>query len=229
MQSQSLTPSVIGNKIPPAICPTADQFGLLAGHAGLVATEFSYGKDEEIYGEDEPAEYIYQVVQGSVRTYKLLSDGRRQIGAFHLPGDVFGLESGSSHRLAAEAIVDTTVRLVKRRSLDQAAGTDVNVARKLWTMTAGDLRHAEDHMLLLGRKSAMERVASFLLEMDRRLAITGMMALPMCRRDIGDYLGLTLETVSRALSQLHGEGVLGFSGARQIVLRHRQRLRNMDA
>src|ERR1700726_4218247 len=114
MQSQSLTPSVIGTKIPPAICPTADQVGLLAGHAGLVATEFSYGKDEEIYGEDEPAEYIYQVVQGSVRTSKLLSDGRRQIGAFHLPGGVFGLESGSSHRLAAEGIFDTTAGLVKR-------------------------------------------------------------------------------------------------------------------
>ena len=70
----------------------------------------------------------------------------------------------------------------------------------------------------------MERVATFLLEMDRRLAVAGMMALPMCRRDIGDYLGLTLETVSRALSQLSDEGVLGFSGARQIVLRNRQRL-----
>jgi len=67
----------------------------------------------------------------------------------------------------------------------------------------------------------MERVATFLLEMDRRLAVAGMMALPMCRRDIGDYLGLTLETVSRALSQLHAQGVLGFSGARQIVLRNR--------
>ena len=107
------------------------------------------------------------------------------------------------------------MRLVKRRSLEQAAGTDVKVAQKLWTMTADDLRHAEDHMLLLGRKSAMERVANFLLEMDRRLAIAGMLALPMCRRDIGDYLGLTLETVSRALSQLHSEGVLGFSGARR--------------
>jgi CRP/FNR family nitrogen fixation transcriptional regulator len=229
MQTQSLTPSVIATKIRPAICPTEDQFGVLAGHAGLVTTEFSYGKDEEIYGEDEPAEYVYQVIQGSVRTYKLLSDGRRQIGAFLLPGDVFGLESGTHHRLAAEAVVDTIVRLVKRRSLEQAAGIDVKVAQKLWTMTAGDLRHAEDHMLLLGRKSAMERVANFLLEMDRRLAIAGMMALPMCRRDIGDYLGLTLETVSRALSQLHSEGVLGFSGARQIVLRNRQRLRNMDA
>jgi CRP/FNR family nitrogen fixation transcriptional regulator len=229
MLTQSPNTSVTGTKVVPVAYSPPDQFCALTGHAGLIATEFSYRKDEEIYGEDEPAEYVYQVIRGAVRTYKLLSDGRRQIGAFHLPGDVFGLESGTAHRLAAEAIIDTSVRLVKRRSLEQAAGTDVKVAQKLWTMTAGDLRHAEDHMLLLGRKNAMERVANFLLEMDRRLAVAGMMALPMCRRDIGDYLGLTLETVSRALSQLHGEGVLGFSGARQIVLRNRQRPRNMDA
>jgi CRP/FNR family transcriptional regulator, nitrogen fixation regulation protein len=188
----------------------------------------SQERGEEIYGEDEPSDYVYQVIRGSVRSYKLLSDGRRQVGAFYLPGDVFGLESGPVHRLTAEAIVDTTVRLVKRRSLEEAAGKAVQVARSLWSMTAGELRHAEDHMLL-GRKNAMERVASFLLEMDRRLAVTGMMALPMCRRDIGDYLGLTLETVSRALSQLQSQGVLGFSGARQIVLRNRQRLHSMDA
>jgi CRP/FNR family nitrogen fixation transcriptional regulator len=224
-ESLNTVPGTVG----PAPLPALDPFATITGHAGLIATEFSYRKDEEIYGEDEPAEYVYQVISGSVRSYKLLSDGRRQIGAFHLPGNVFGLESGTTHRLAAEAIVDTTVRLVKRRSLEQAATVDVNVARKLWAMTAGDLRHAEDHMLLLGRKTAMERVATFLLEMDRRLSVTGMMALPMCRRDIGDYLGLTLETVSRALSQLHGQGVLGFSGARQIVLRNRQHLRSMDA
>jgi CRP/FNR family nitrogen fixation transcriptional regulator len=229
MLTQSLSTPVLGTTVSHAPLPASDAFATITGHAGLIATEFSYKKDEEIYGEDEPAEYVYQVISGSVRTYKLLSDGRRQIGAFHLPGDVFGLESGTIHRLAAEAIVDTTVRLVKRRSLEQAATVDVNVARKLWAMTAGDLRHAEDHMLLLGRKTAMERVATFLLEMDRRLSVTGMMALPMCRRDIGDYLGLTLETVSRALSQLHGQGVLIFSGARQIVLRNRQRLRTMDA
>jgi CRP/FNR family transcriptional regulator, nitrogen fixation regulation protein len=229
MLTQSISTSVIAGKVGPVALPAPDQFHMIAGQAGLVATEFSYKKDEEIYGEDEPSDYVYQVIRGSVRSYKLLSDGRRQIGAFYLPGDVFGLESGPVHRLTAEAIVDTTVRLVKRRSLEQAAGITVEVARSLWSMTAGELRHAEDHMLLLGRKSAMERVASFLLEMDRRLAVTGMMALPMCRRDIGDYLGLTLETVSRALSQLHGQGVLGFSGARQIVLRNRQRLRSMDA
>src|SRR5689334_11017896 len=230
MLTPSISPSsAIGRKAAPLPCVTTDWFGVLAGHAGLVATEFTYRKDAEIYGEDEPAEYVYQIIRGAVRTYKLLSDGRRQIGAFHLPGDVFGLETGINHRLAAEAIIDTTVRLVKRSSLEQAATVDVKVARKLWSMTAGELRHAEDHMLLLGRKNAMERVANFLLEMDRRLAVTGMMALPMCRRDIGDYLGLTLETVSRALSQLHGQGVLGFSGARQIVLRNRQKLHSMDA
>jgi CRP/FNR family nitrogen fixation transcriptional regulator len=228
MLTHSLDTSIASNRAAPA-SPSPDQFCALTGHAGLVASEFSYRKDEEIYGEDEPAEYVYQIVRGAVRTYKLLSDGRRQIGAFHLPGDVFGLESGIRHRLAAEAIINTTLRLVKRRSLEQAAGSDVQVAHRLWTMTAGDLRHAEDHMLLLGRKSAMERVANFLLEMDRRLAVAGIMALPMCRRDIGDYLGLTLETISRALSQLHDEGVLGFSGARQIVLRNHQRLRRMDA
>src|SRR5262249_519888 len=158
--------------------------------------------DEEIYGEGESCEYVYQVVRGAVRTYKLLSDGRRQIGAFHLPGDVFGLDAGSTHRLTAEAIGDTTVRLMKRRSLEPPAGSNVKCAHPLWTLTATGPRHAEHQMLLPGRKTAMEKVPPFLLEMDRRLARTGMMALPMCRRDIGDYLGLTLETVSRALSQL---------------------------
>lgn len=229
MLSQSISPSIANPNPVPAGHPATDQFHSITGHAGLVASEYTYEKDEEIYGEDEPAEYVYQVISGSVRSYKLLSDGRRQINAFYLPGDIFGLESGTVHRLTAEAVGDTTVRLVKRRNLEQAAGITVQVARSLWAMTAGELRHAEDHMLLLGRKNAIERVASFLLEMDRRLSRAGMVALPMCRRDIGDYLGLTLETVSRALSQLHSEGVLGFSGARQIVLRNRQRLRTMDA
>jgi CRP/FNR family nitrogen fixation transcriptional regulator len=231
MLTQTITAPAanILNGRPTQIPPSVDQFGALAICSGVIATEFSYKKEEEIYGEDEPSEYVYQVIRGAVRTYKLLSDGRRQIGAFHLPGDVFGLDPGPAHRLTAEAITDTTVRLVKRRSLEAAAASNVQVAHNLWTMTASDLRRAEDHMLLLGRKTAMERVATFLLEMDRRLAKAGMMALPMCRRDIGDYLGLTLETVSRALSQLNDEGILVFSSARQIVLRNRQRLADMDA
>jgi CRP/FNR family nitrogen fixation transcriptional regulator len=197
---------------------------------GVVLSEFKYKRGTEIFGESEPAEYVYQVVDGAVRSYKLLSDGRRQIGAFHLIGDIFGLENGAAHRFTAEAIVDTTVRLMKRVSLAHIAETDATVARDLLNMTANNLLHAENHMLLLGRKTSLERVAAFLLEMDGRLTAAGVMALPMCRRDIADYLGLTLETVSRALSALHGQGILGFLGQtqRQIVLLDRPKLAELD-
>jgi CRP/FNR family transcriptional regulator, nitrogen fixation regulation protein len=196
----------------------------------IALSEFKYRRGAEVFGEAEPAEYVYQVTDGAVRSYKLLSDGRRQIGAFHLIGDVFGLENSGVHRFTAEAIVDTTIRLAKRVSLAHVAESDTTVARDLLNMTAINLKHAEDHMLLLGRKTSLERVAAFLLEMDHRLTAAGVMALPMCRRDIADYLGLTLETVSRALSALHDQGILGFLGQtqRQIVLLDRPKLAELD-
>jgi CRP/FNR family nitrogen fixation transcriptional regulator len=198
--------------------------------ARINLSEFKYRRGAEIYGEAEPADYIYQVANGAVRSYKLLSDGRRQIGAFHLGGDIFGLENGPAHRFTTEAITETTVRLMKRCSLEHVAEADVHVALDLLNMTTSNLEHAENHMLLLGRKTSLERVAAFLLEMDRRLSAANVMALPMCRRDIADYLGLTLETVSRALSHLHGMGILGFIGQtqRQIVLLDRHRLANVN-
>jgi CRP/FNR family transcriptional regulator, nitrogen fixation regulation protein len=198
--------------------------------AEINSSEFKYRRGGEVFGEGEPARYVYQVIDGAVRSYKLLSDGRRQIGAFHLAGDIFGLENGDLHRFTAEAIVDTTVRLVKRVSLAHVAESDAAVARDLLKMTATNLQHAENHMLLLGRKTSLERVAAFLLEMDSRLTAAGVMALPMCRRDIADYLGLTLETVSRALSTLHDMGILGFLGQtqRQIVLLDRPKLAELD-
>ncbi|MBO4223103.1 helix-turn-helix domain-containing protein [Bradyrhizobium neotropicale] len=206
-------------------------FGMAsASNPMMTLNEFTYKKGTEIYGEKEPADYVYQVKSGAVRSYKLLSDGRRQIGSFHLVGDIFGLENGSEHRFTAEAIVDTAVRLVKRRSLELVAESDAMVARNLLNMTTNNLQHAEDHMLLLGRKTSLERVVAFLLEMDKRLTAAGVLALPMCRRDIADYLGLTLETVSRALSRLHELGILGFIGnnQRQIVLLDRPQLAGLD-
>jgi CRP/FNR family transcriptional regulator, nitrogen fixation regulation protein len=196
----------------------------------FILSEFKYSRGAEIFGESEPAEYVYQVIEGAVRSYKLLSDGRRQIGAFHLVGDIFGLENGALHRFTAEAIVDTIVRLAKRESLEHVAEADALVARELLTMTTSNLQHAENHMLLLGRKTSLERVTAFLLEMDRRLSAADVMALPMSRRDIADYLGLTLETVSRALSCLHERGFLDFIGQtqRQIVLRNRSELAKLD-
>ena len=192
----------------------------LVSQAKVSSSEFKYSKGTEIFGEAEPADYIYQVIEGAVRSHKLLSDGRRQIGAFHLPGDIFGLENGDFHRFTAEAIVDTTVRLVKRQSLERVAKTDPAMVRSLLTMTTDNLQHVENHMLLLGRKNSQERVAAFLLEMNGRLTAAGVMALPMSRRDIADYLGLTLETVSRALSEFQRKGYLRFLNGmqRQIVV-----------
>src|SRR6186997_2329785 len=94
--------------------------GLDLSHAHVNLSEFRYSKGTTIFGSTEPADYVYQVVEGAVRSHKLLSDGRRQIGAFHLPGDIFGLENGDLHRFTAEAIIDTTVRFVKRLSLESA-------------------------------------------------------------------------------------------------------------
>src|SRR3954453_10004445 len=152
--------------------------------ARVAAGEFNYKKGVEIYGEKETATYVYQVTSGAVRSYKLLSDGRRQIGAFHLVGDIFGLENNEVHRFTAEAIVNTTVRLIKRRSLEMAAESDALVSRNLLSMSTSNLQHAEGRMLLLARKPSLDRLAAFLLEMDRRLSSAGIIPLPMSRRDI---------------------------------------------
>jgi CRP/FNR family nitrogen fixation transcriptional regulator len=209
---------------------TIDDFGFgSASHQTVNLMEFTYRKGTEIYGEKELAEYVYQVKRGAVRTYKLLSDGRRQIGAFHLMGDIFGLDNGEQHRFTAEAVVETTVRLIERKSLQTVAEADAMVARSLLSMTTSNLEHAENHLLLLGRKTSVERVAAFLSEMDRRRG-ANTMSLPMSRRDIADYLGLTLETVSRALSRLQRAGALTFVGKtqRELVILDWQKLRGFD-
>jgi CRP/FNR family nitrogen fixation transcriptional regulator len=175
----------------------------------LTVSNFKYGSGAEIFGESEPAEYIYQVVAGAVRTYKLLSDGRRQIGAFHLPGDIFGMENGTTHRFTAEAISATTVRLAKRKSLDDIAEGDPSILRIIRAETTRNLTHVENHLLLLGRKNSLEKVAAFLLEMRLRSPEAGVIYLPMTREDIADYLGLAVETVSRALADFRRKNILG--------------------
>ena len=169
-------------------------------HPNFSATETSYVGGQEIHGQGEWADQIYEVVRGAVRSYTVLSDGRRQIYAFHLPNDIFGWENGPTYRFTAEAIVNTTVRVVRRQILEHVATTDVLVIQSLMSMATRNLEHAESQLMLLGRKNSLEKVAAFLLEMDHRLAATGVVALPMSRRDIADFLGLTLETVSRELS-----------------------------
>jgi CRP/FNR family nitrogen fixation transcriptional regulator len=190
-------------------------------------SEFKYHRGSEIFGEAEPAHYVYRIREGAVRTHMLLSDGRRQIGAFHLPGDIFGVESGEVHRFTAEAILDTTVMIATRGSLFAGlARGDIRIAKNIRDLIARSLEHVENHLLLLGRQTALEKVAAFLVEMDRRTGRPAVVVLPMNRRDIADYLGLTLETISRALSTLRDQGILSVIGPmqREVVLHDRHRL-----
>ncbi|MEJ0097218.1 MAG: helix-turn-helix domain-containing protein [Bauldia sp.] len=201
----------------------------LAGAFEMLGAPMRFERNVEIYGEQEAAEYFYQVVKGAVRTYKVLQDGRRQIGAFHLPGDVFGLEAGDEHSFSAEAISDCTLRVARRSSIVAMAARDSDLAADLWARTADGFRWAQEHMLLLGRKNAEERVASFLLKMAGRAACSEVIELPMSRQDIADYLGLTIETVSRTLTQLENSAAIELPSSRRIVVRSRTSLQRLNA
>lgn len=193
----------------------------------MVGAVMSFGRNEEIYGDGEPADYLYKVVSGAVRRYKVLDDGRRQIGAFYLPGDMFGLEVDDEHASSTEAVSDTTVLVFKRSTVLAIANRDGNVARQLWGMTGRELNRAHEHALLL-ILSAQERVVSFLLEMADRLRSNDV-ELPMSRQDIADYLGLTIETVSRTLTQLEAAAAIAVPTARRIALGNRAALRSLEA
>jgi CRP-like cAMP-binding protein len=194
----------------------------------MIGASMSFARNAEIYGENEPADYLYQLVSGSVRTSKILNDGRRQIGAFYLPGDTFGLEVGSEHALAAEAITDAKVIVVKRSAVEALAARDSEVARQLRAVTGRELQRMQHHTLLLIR-SAKERVAGFLLEMAARVKCNDEIELPMSRQDIADYLGLTIETVSRTLRVLENSAAIALPNSRRIVLRNHSALCRLNA
>jgi CRP/FNR family nitrogen fixation transcriptional regulator len=194
----------------------------------LMGAAKSYPHNAEIYGEDEPAEYLYKVISGAVRTYKILSDGRRQIGGFYLPGDIFGLEFADEHTLSAEAIADANVLVIKRSMLTALAGHNAGVARELFALTGYEAQRMQERVLLL-IKTAQERVVGFLLEMAERVPAGNAIELPMSRQDIADYLGLTIETVSRTLTSLEGSAAIELpTSRRRIVLRNRTALSHMN-
>jgi len=209
------------------VMSTAGSHGL-DGSIEMIGAPMSFSRNAEIYGEGEPAEYLYKVVSGTVRTYKVLADGRRQIGSFYLPGDIFGLEAGDEHTFSAEAITDSKALVVKRSALEALARRDNDVARQLWNVTGRELRRVQDHILLL-IKSAQERVAGFLLEMAERRPSGNAVELPMSRQDIADYLGLTIETVSRTLTSLENAAAIELPTSRRIVLRNRSALTRLNA
>jgi CRP/FNR family transcriptional regulator, nitrogen fixation regulation protein len=188
----------------------------------------SFLRDAEIYRESSPASYLYKVITGTVRTFKALSNGRRQIRAFYLPGDIFGVETGQEHAFAAEAVTAAKLRVVERKAIVALAARDNDVARQLWSLTSRELKHSQNHVLLL-IQSAQERVAGFLLEMADRVPAGDEVELSMPRQDIADYLGLTIETVSRMMTQLEKGAAIALPTSRRVVLRNRSALNRANA
>lgn len=202
--------------------------GPLFGDAQIGGVPMNFDRNVEIYGEGENAEFVYKVLSGSVRVYKVLSDGRRQITGFYLPGDVFGIETGTDHSNSAEAIDKSMILVVRRNNVFGTAERNGEVARQLWSITAAELKRSQNHALLL-IKTAKERIAAFLLEMAERLVGKGCVELPMSRQDIADYLGLTIETVSRTLTQLSAGSTIQLLASRRIVLRNPSQLNALNA
>jgi CRP/FNR family nitrogen fixation transcriptional regulator len=205
----------------PPVVPAGKSFDLAAP-----ATAFS--RDQEVFGEGEPAIYLYKVASGCVRTYNTLSDGRRQIGAFYFPGDIFGLEGRKLHSVSAEAITRCRLQAIKLTELVSRMPRGIVLNRLLLDLTTEELQRTQSHILLL-LKSAQERVVGFLLDMEKREDSPGEIELPMPRRDIADYLGLTIETVSRTLTRLETASTISLLTSRRVVLRNRPALNRLMA
>ncbi len=190
----------------------------------------SFARGSEIYAEGSAMDHLYRVVSGAVRICKVMADGRRQIVEFSVAGDTFGLDGLATHGFSAEAITATTLVCYPRRQLEEAVRQGGQVARLVERMTLNRLVAAQNCIVMLGRKTAQERVASFLLEMCQRttLANAGVLMLPMSRYDIADHLGLTVETVSRVLGALRREGAIALADAHNLRVLDRGRLRALS-
>jgi CRP/FNR family nitrogen fixation transcriptional regulator len=221
---QPFASTALASRIPPAVA--------MRGAARVPATgaRRSFAKGDELFAEGDAVEYFYKVISGTVRTCKLLSDGRRQIDAFHLPGDVFGLESGAEHRFTAEAVEPVVVAAYKRSHFTSLLHDDPAFGEQLMASMLQSLERAHEHMVLLGRKTAQEKMATFLLDLAERLDRSDRVELPMQRTDIADHLGLTIETVSRTLTQMVRDGLIKLAAAgRTIILSDKAALQQLNA
>lgn len=202
------------------------QSGMLAALVAFerIGSRRSFQRNEEIFAEGDPADCWFKVVAGTVRLSKLMADGRRHIAEFYFAGDCFGLDNLPERRFSAEAVGDVVVMRYPRRATERLIDEDPRLARSLRDMTLQDLANAQIRMLMLGRMSAPERVATFLLDMGERRDARRSLDLPMSRNDIADYLGLTIETVCRVLSAFKRDGLIDIPNPHRIELKDREAL-----
>jgi CRP-like cAMP-binding protein len=189
-----------------------------------VATRVKVRNGAEIFAEGDEADYCYRIVSGQAMAFKLMSDGHRQVFEFLLPGDFFGYEAQADHYFTVEAVSDVVVLKYPRRAIERVLAENPTFAREIQQMTARGLHSAYQRMLLLTHKSADERVAWFLLELADRSKNADALHLPMTRTDIADYLGMVIETVSRALTRLKRCGAIAMQSVNDIHLVDRHRL-----
>ncbi len=194
-----------------------------------ISTLSHFGRNQTIFNEGDDARYSYKVVEGGVRLCKLMADGRRQIAEFMLPGDLFGFEPGNEHSLTAEALGDVVVMRCARAQMERVSEEQPVIRKQLMSLLRRELSAAQTHLVMLGRQTAKERIASFLLlHAERSDAGDGdLVELPMSRQDIADYLGLTIETVCRALSDLKRERIIGIPNRHQVAIRNLAALENI--
>ena len=188
---------------------------------------------ETIFFEGDDASYVYNLTSGVLRLSKLLPDGRRQIAGFLFPGDFLGITMEDEHAFTAEAITPSTLCQFSRARFDAFVDTHPHLERRLYAIAAQELAAARQQLVLLGRKTAAERVASFLLMLADRYEPTldalsaSEVVLPMSRSDIADYLGLRIETVSREISSLKASRLIRLTTTHNIQLLDRARLELM--
>ncbi|MDZ4778161.1 MAG: helix-turn-helix domain-containing protein [Alphaproteobacteria bacterium] len=175
-------------------------------------------REAAIFVQEDEVAHVYKVVSGAVRVTRLLTDGRRHIVAFYFAGELFGLEAGDTHQFSAEAVVASRIAFVRRSAVATEAENSDSAIWVVWRLMAKELARAQEHALVLGRLSAAEKVSAFLRDMAVRTGCNNAIDLPMSRTDIADYLGLTIETVSRTLTLMERQGAIRFSGARHIDL-----------
>ena len=196
-----------------------------------IMTSVDVPAHQPIFDEADAAEHVYNVTGGAVKIYKLLPDGRRQITGFLLPGDFLGLTHKEAYAYSAEALVPTSLCRFPRRKLEGLLDQMPKLEQRLLGMASHELAAAQDQMMLLGRKSAKERVVSFLMMMstaqERRGKPADPVGLPMNRTDIADYLGLTIETVSRTFTQLRTQKLIELMDEKQVRLLKPQALKEI--
>lgn len=180
-----------------------------------------------LFWEGEEARQIFDVLEGVLRVYRIMSDGRRAIIGFIYPGDVMGVSFQNRYLFTAEAVTEVKVRRFARGRFFAMINESPALRPQLFAILCDEMSAAQDQMLLLGRKNAEERVISFLLAIHRKRARDAEIELPMSRQDMADYLGLTMETVSRMMTSLTRRGLIAAGSRHTITLRKLTALRKI--